>query len=71
MSPIASQRRVDRLISTALGGWSVLVYVFLFLPIVVIVIYSFNKGRSLLIWDGLGTDWYRTLPDNHQIRDSL
>ncbi len=29
-----------------------LVYAFLFLPILVIVVYSFNNGRTMLTWGG-------------------
>jgi putrescine transport system permease protein len=44
----------------ALRVWGFLVFAFLFLPIVVIVTYSFNNGRSLLTWDGVGLASYRT-----------
>ena len=35
-----------------LGIWSVAVYAFLFLPIIVIIMASFNSGRQLVAWDG-------------------
>ncbi|WP_125773843.1 ABC transporter permease [Antribacter gilvus] len=41
-----------------LGGWGVLVLVFLFLPIAVIVGYSFNTGRLLGAFTGFGPDAY-------------
>ncbi len=62
MSAIAApavKRRRD-LTSIFLRVWGVLVYVFLFLPILVIVVYSFNSGRVLLAWNGFGFDGYRT-----------
>jgi ABC-type spermidine/putrescine transport system permease subunit II len=31
-------------------GWMALVFAFLFLPILVVVIYSFNGGRNLYVW---------------------
>jgi putrescine transport system permease protein len=34
--------------------WGVLVYIFLFLPIAIIVIYAFNAGRALIQWGGFG-----------------
>ena len=37
-----------------LAVWGVLVFVFLFLPIVMIVIYSFNDGRALVVWNEFG-----------------
>jgi putrescine transport system permease protein len=66
--PIKPKRDVVGLLLTVWGG---LVYIFLFLPILIIVIYSFNSGRALEAWDGLGTRWYRTLPDNPVIRSAI
>jgi putrescine transport system permease protein len=54
-----SHRRRD-VVSLALRVWSIAVYAFLFLPILVIVVYSFNNGRSMLIWGGFGLNGYRT-----------
>ncbi|CAN5775628.1 ABC transporter permease [soil metagenome] len=39
--------------------WGVLVYVFLFLPIAVIVVFSFNNGRAMVVWDSAGLAGYR------------
>jgi ABC-type spermidine/putrescine transport system permease subunit II len=47
-------------VNIALQIWGILVYVFLFLPILVIVVYSFNSGRALLAWNGFGLEGYRT-----------
>jgi ABC-type spermidine/putrescine transport system permease subunit II len=51
--------------------WGVAVYVFLFLPIVVIVIYSFNNGRSILTFDGIGLNGYRTGTTDPTILDAI
>lgn len=51
--------------------WAVLVLVFLFLPILFIVIYSFNAGRLLVIWDGLSLDAYVRTMSNDQILRSV
>jgi spermidine/putrescine transport system permease protein len=40
------------------GGWAALVYVFLYAPIVVVVVYAFNGGRQVLNWDGFSTKWF-------------
>ncbi|MBA2654657.1 MAG: spermidine/putrescine ABC transporter permease PotC [Gammaproteobacteria bacterium] len=37
------------------------VYLFLYLPIVVVVIYSFNNASRSLVWHGFTLDWYRYL----------
>jgi ABC-type spermidine/putrescine transport system permease subunit II len=67
---LTPRRRWD-LINGVLRGYSALVYVFLFLPILIVVIYSFNRGRFLVNWDGFGTNWYGSAIDNQGIRDSL
>lgn len=38
--------------NTLLRIWGILVFIFLFLPIAVIVVYSFNSGAILASWDG-------------------
>ena len=37
------------------GAHAVLVYVFLYAPIAVIVVYAFNGGRQKLNWGGFST----------------
>ena len=39
-------------------AYQVLVYLLLYLPIVVLVAFSFNDSRSSLAWRGFTTDWY-------------
>ena len=34
---------------------------FLYLPIVILVIYSFNNSRSVAVWGGWSLRWYREL----------
>jgi spermidine/putrescine transport system permease protein len=41
-----------------LQAHALLVYVFLYAPIVIVVIYSFNGGRQVLNWDGFSTKWF-------------
>ena len=63
-------RRRD-LVSVALRVWGIMVYMFLFLPILVIVIYSFNDGRSILSWDGVGLNGFRTGITDPTIQDAV
>ena len=58
-------------VDVALGVWTLLVIVFLFLPIVYIVIYSFNDNRALFQWSRFGTRWYSEMFDNRQLTDSV
>src|SRR3954447_15444985 len=41
-----------------LSGYAALVYIFLYAPIVVVVVLSFNKGRQVLNWEGFSTKWF-------------
>ena len=48
-----------------LGGYSALLYVVLFAPIVVVVVYAFNANRIVLVWDGFSLQWFgRALRDD-------
>jgi putrescine transport system permease protein len=42
-------------------------YAFLYIPIVSLVIYSFNKSRLVTVWGGFSTKWYGELMRNDQI----
>ena len=44
---------------------AVLAFAFLFTPIVVLVVFSFNKARSGTTWTGFSTQWYSKLAHNH------
>ncbi|SLN16421.1 ABC transporter permease subunit [Oceanibacterium hippocampi] len=44
-------------------------YAFLYLPIVILVIFSFNESRLVTVWAGFSTKWYVSLFDNTKIMD--
>lgn len=53
---------IARLGRRLLGGYSLAFFVFLYLPIGLIVAYSFNGNPiNMMIWDGFSLDWYRSL----------
>jgi spermidine/putrescine transport system permease protein len=61
-----------RLVRTLLGGWAVLVYVFLFAPIVLLVLFSFNANRyGTFPFTGWTTSWYGQVFGDYQIKDAL
>src|SRR5918999_2332704 len=41
----------------ALGAWALLVYVFLYAPITIVVLFAFNGGREALTWEGFSPKW--------------
>lgn len=50
--------------------WAALVFLFLFLPILVIIVYSFNVGRLLVSWDHFGFDSFLAIVNKPAIRDA-
>ncbi|MFN4141348.1 ABC transporter permease [Aestuariivirga sp.] len=52
-------------------GWMAAVFVFLFLPIAVIIIYSFNGGRNLYVWTEWSARWYGAVFDNPRATGAL
>lgn len=51
--------------------WGLLVFIFLFAPIAVIVVYSFNSGRVLAHWEGFGFQAYIQAINNTIITHSV
>jgi spermidine/putrescine transport system permease protein len=62
----------SKLRSVMLYGYAAGVYAFLYIPLFIVVLYSFNTSR-LFIWppEGFGLDWYRELWSDEQILRSL
>ena len=48
-----------------------LVMLFLYLPIGVLILYSFNASKSRSVWSGFSLRWYRDLFSNELILTSL
>ncbi len=42
-------------------------YAFLYLPIMSLIVYSFNESRLVTVWAGFSTKWYGELVHNDQI----
>jgi spermidine/putrescine transport system permease protein len=62
---------LDYIKSWRLRGWLGLVLVFLYLPLLVLIAYSFNDSRSTVVWRGFTTRWYVKALENDQLREAL
>lgn len=49
---------------TFFGGWTIAVFAFLYIPILLLVVYSFNDSKLNLYWAGFTTKWYGLLLGN-------
>jgi spermidine/putrescine transport system permease protein len=55
----------------ALSLYTWLVYVFLYAPIAILVLFSFNSARQTAVWEGWTLEWYRSLAKNDLILASV
>lgn len=53
------------LMGLGLGG-----LVFLYLPVVILIVFSFNDSRLLATWEGMTLAWYRLLLDDQALWDA-
>jgi len=52
-----------------LNGW--MIYVFFYVPIAVLVIFSFSDNRNVGVWGGLTLDWYRDVAASEPTKDAV
>lgn len=45
-------------------------FAFLYIPILSLIVYSFNRSRLVTVWAGFSTEWYGRLFENQQILDA-
>lgn len=59
-------------LSTRIGNWllsgnAVLVFGFIYLPVLILIIFSFNDTRSVAVFTGFSTEWYTKLAHNTEL----
>ena len=42
-------------------GYVIIVLAFIYIPILLLVIYSFNEGKNIGVWVGFSFRWYERL----------
>lgn len=47
-----------------------LCFAFLYIPIIILVIYSFNASRLVTVWGGFSLQWYRAMWSNQGLMDA-
>ena len=70
-----ARRRGERfggLVEAWLRGHTALIYLFLYIPIVIVVIYSFNgTDRRVTQWDGFSLRWYESVLNDTVVQSAL
>lgn len=62
---------LDLLGRTLFSGFAGSFYIFLYAPIVLLILFSFNASRFPTNWAGFTFDWYRKLFDNYAVALAL
>jgi spermidine/putrescine transport system permease protein len=60
-----------QLVNLLCGGWSLLVFAFLYIPIILLVVYSFNASDMVTEWGGFSFEWYGKLWENTTLIDAM
>ncbi len=67
-------------LTTRIGNWllganAAVIFGFIYLPILILIVFSFNDSRSVAVFTGFSTEWYTKLATNtellHAARNSL
>jgi spermidine/putrescine transport system permease protein len=53
------------------GGWTALVFAFLYIPILLLIVFSFNESKLGIRWTGFTTKWYAELFENEVLLDAF
>lgn len=54
-----------------LRAWTLGFFAFLYLPIGILVAYSFNSSKFAIVWTGFGWRWYEKLLENDDIHQAV
>lgn len=60
-----------KLAELGLSGYGFLAYLFLYLPIIILIVFSFNDSRSTAQWAGFSTRWYGEMVNDGQVMLAL
>jgi spermidine/putrescine transport system permease protein len=68
--PSQRKRFGTRVGNWLLGSNAVLLFSFLYLPVIILIVFSFNNTRSIAVFTGFSTQWYATLAANAELLDA-
>ena len=63
--------RLDTRRYPGIGSAARLAFAFLYAPLAVVVVYSFNSGPIVSRWEGFGLFWYQEVLDRQDVRDAV
>jgi spermidine/putrescine transport system permease protein len=67
----ARGERFGGLVEMVFRAHALLVYAFLYLPIVVVIVFAFNANSLATIWTGFSTEWFGSALDNRVVQRAI
>ncbi|KLN45731.1 spermidine/putrescine ABC transporter permease [Providencia rettgeri] len=55
---------------TLRGGFMAIIYAYLYIPIIILIVNSFNESRFGIQWQGFSTKWYELLSNNDSLLEA-
>ncbi|MEQ5572193.1 spermidine/putrescine ABC transporter permease PotC [Providencia huaxiensis] len=55
---------------TLRGGFMAIIYAYLYIPIIILIVNSFNESRFGIQWQGFSTKWYELLANNDSLLEA-
>lgn len=68
--PRQQVRLGTRIGNWVLGGNAALIFGFLYLPVLILIVFSFNDTRSVAVFTGFSTEWYTKLAGNTELLEA-
>ncbi len=65
-----AERHFDVRRQTGFTTMAIACFVMLYMPIILLVVYSFNAGSSIAIWEGFSWRWYVSAWGNEQVQQA-
>lgn len=73
MSPVRARPGwLTRTFVHGISGWvTLLTYLFMLVPIAVLIVFAFNAGKSTVVWTGFSLEWFGKVWHNRNIARAL
>lgn len=71
MSKKPPRAPLDYLGAPSMKAWLAAVFIFLYTPLFVLMLFSFNDSKANIVWKGFTFKWYVKAIENDQLREAL
>lgn len=64
------EKRIDVRRYPGLGPYTAFFFAFLYIPVLVVIAYAFNKNKLVTVWDGFSTEWFGKVFADEELRQT-